>query len=206
MIANDEVLHRGALITQASKALILLHGRGGTAHGIMGLADSFSTPQLYIAAPQASHSTWYPHSFIVEEKLNEPYLSSSIEVVKCLIDTISKHIPPSQTYLMGFSQGACLALEVAARFATRYGGVIAFTGGLIGSVIDEKKYRGDFKGTPIFIGTSDQDPHVPLERAQESKTLLEKLGAQVTLKVYPGMGHTINEDEIGWVRQNIFLM
>ncbi len=205
-MTNEEVLHQGPPISKASKALIILHGRGGTAQGIMNLADSFSTPQLYIAAPQASHQTWYPHSFMIEENLNEPYLSSSVEVVKRLIDTISASIPLSQTYLMGFSQGACLALEVAARFATKYGGVIAFTGGLIGSVINKKKYHGDFKGTPIFIGTSDQDPHVPLERAQESKIFLEELGAHVTLKVYPGMGHTINEDEILWVKKNIFLL
>lgn len=205
-MTNEEVLHQGPPIFKASKALIILHGRGGTALGIMNLADSFSTPQLYIAAPQASHQTWYPHSFMIEENLNEPYLSSSVEVVKRLIDTISVSIPLSQTYLMGFSQGACLALEVAARFATKYGGVIAFTGGLIGSVINKKKYHGDFQGTPIFIGTSDQDPHVPLERAQESKIFLEELGAQVTLKVYPGMGHTINEDEILWVKKNIFLL
>jgi phospholipase/carboxylesterase len=203
-MAAHEVLSQGSPISKASKALILLHGRGGTAQDIMSLADSFCDEHFYIVAPQAPSGTWYPYSFMSEEKLNEPHLTSSINIVKKLIDETSKHISKSQIYIMGFSQGACLTLEVSSRFADKYGGVIAFTGGLIGSRIDKKKYHGDFKGTNIFIGNSDQDPHVPLVRSEESKELMEELGAEVTLKVYNGMGHTINEDEINWVKKNIF--
>lgn len=200
-----EILYRGPMITKASKALILLHGRGGNAEGILSLADYFCDDQFFIAAPQAPNNTWYPHTFMAEDKLNEPYLSHSVENVKNLIDETAKHIPHDKIILMGFSQGACLSLEVATRFATLYGGIVAFTGGLIGQKINEKKYRGNFSGTKVFIGTSDKDPHIPLERAQQSKVVMEKLGANVTLKVYPNMSHTINQDEISWVKQNIFL-
>jgi phospholipase/carboxylesterase len=201
-MAFDEVLHQGPLITKASKALILLHGRGGTARSILSLADTFDD-HFYVAAPQAPNNTWYPYSFMEDENLNEPFLSSSINSVKDLIDETAKYIPMDQIYIMGFSQGACLTLEVTSRFAEKYGGVIAFTGGLIGSTINEKKYHGNFEGTKVFIGNSDQDPHVPLVRSEQSKELMEKLGADVTLKVYKGMAHTINEDEINWVKKNI---
>lgn len=200
-----QIVQKGKAIDKASKALILLHGRGSNAADILGLADEFCDDRFYIAAPQATNNTWYPHSFMVEEKLNEPWLSSAVATVKRLIDETAKHIPKDQIYLMGFSQGACLTLEVATRFAAKYAGVVAFSGGLIGSTINPKKYHGDFQGTKVFIGNSDKDPHVPLIRSQQSKDLMEKLGAQVTLKVYPGMSHTINEDEVDWVKENIFI-
>lgn len=191
------------IINQASKALILLHGRGSTSEDILSLADEFCDDTFYIAAPQAPHNSWYPYSFMAEEKSNEPQLSSSVATVKKLIDAIAEHIPKDHIYIMGFSQGACLALETSARYASTYGGVVAFTGGLIGSFIDEKKYHGNFEGTPVFIGNSDRDPHVPLSRSEESKKIFEKLAAKVTLKVYPGMTHTINRDEINWVKSHI---
>jgi phospholipase/carboxylesterase len=201
----NEILYRGPLITKAKKAVILLHGRGDSAQGIMQLANLVCDDQCFIAAPQAPHHIWYPYSFMEEEKLNEPALSASIELIKTLIDETAQHIPKSQIYLMGFSQGACLALEIAARFATKYGGIIAFTGGLIGQTLNEKKYQGNFEETIVFIGTSDQDPYIPLVRSQESKVIIENLGAYVTLNVYKGMAHTINEDEIQWVRNNLFI-
>lgn len=191
-------------LAKAKKALILLHGRGATAHDIMGLADVFCDDQFYVAAPQAPDHAWYPHSFIEEESQNEPYLSNSIASVKRLIDKIAKHIDKSQIYLMGFSQGASLSLEVAARFADKYGGVVGFSGGLIGSKISEKKYHGDFAGTKVFIGISEEDPYVPLTRCKESKQVMERLGGDVTLNVYKGAAHTINDDEIHWVKKNIF--
>jgi phospholipase/carboxylesterase len=200
-----DVLYQGPVITKASKALILLHGRGGTARGILSLANTFCDDHFYIAAPQAPNRTWYPQSFMAEEKLNEPYLTASVERIKNLIDAIATYIPMHQIFIMGFSQGACLTLEVTSQFATKYGGVIAFTGGLIGDTINEKKYHGNFEGTKVFIGNSDQDPHVPLVRSEQSKELMEKLGADVTLKVYKGMAHTINEDEISWVKKNIII-
>ncbi len=199
-----KILSQGSPINKASKALILLHGRGGSASEILSLADPFCNEQFYIAAPQAPHHTWYPYSFMADEKQNEPCLSLSVQNIKHLIDEIVRHLPQKQVYLMGFSQGACLALEVATRFAAKYGGIVAFTGGLIGSTIHEEKYRGNFEGTKVFIGNSDQDPHVPLIRSEQSKDVMEKLGAQVTLKIYPGMAHTINEDEVKWVKENIF--
>lgn len=200
-----EVLYRGPLITKAHKALIILHGRGGTASGILGLAELLCENQFYIAAPQAPQNVWYPHRFMSEEKLNEPYLTTSVENIKKLIDETAKHIPTNQIYLAGFSQGACLALEVSARFATQYGGIIAFTGGLIGQTLDKTKYQGNFEGTKIFISNGDQDPHIPLIRSGQSKELLETMGAHVTLKVYKDRPHTITEDEILWVKKNILL-
>ncbi|PJD95935.1 MAG: phospholipase [Parachlamydia sp.] len=199
-----QIVDQGKPLKQAAKALILLHGRGSTARDILSLADMFADDSFYIAAPQASRQSWYPYSFMEEEAQNEPWLTSAIETVKKLIEEIATHIPKDQIYLMGFSQGACLALETSARYATNYGGIVAFTGGLIGKTLDEKKYQGNFAETRVFIGTSDQDPHVPLVRSEQSKTLMEKMGANVTLKVYAGMAHTINQDEIDWVRKFIF--
>lgn len=195
------IIEQGQAVDTASKALILLHGRGSSASDILRLADEFCDDSFYIAAPQATNHSWYPYSFMEEEKLNEPWLSSAVEIVKRLIDETSMHIPKNQVYIMGFSQGACLALEVAARSAAKYGGLAAFSGGLIGSTINEKKYSGNFEGTKVFIGNSDTDPHVPLKRAEQSKEVLEKLGADVTLKIYKGMGHIINEDEINTVKK-----
>lgn len=200
-----EVLEEGSLITEASKALILLHGRGSTARNILSLSKKFCDDHFYIVAPQAPDNSWYPYSFMKDEKMNEPFLSLSVENIKNIIDHVSKYIPKHQIYIMGFSQGACLALEVSSRFASKYGGVIAFTGGLIGNTINEKKYGGNFEGTKVFISNSDQDPHVPLARSEQSKELMQKLGADVILKVYKGkVAHTITEDEIDSVKQNIF--
>lgn len=203
MTAISEVLHKGSLITKASKALILLHGRGGTARSILGLADRICDNDFYIAAPQATHHTWYPYSFMEEEERNEPHLSLSIKEVKDLIDQTAKYIPKERIFIAGFSQGACLALEVATQFAVRYGGIVAFTGGLIGKTLDENKYRGNFEGTKVFISDGNCDPHIPLTRVVETKELMEKLGANVSLKVYEGRPHTIIEDEITFVKENI---
>lgn len=203
MTAISEVLYQGPLITKASKALILLHGRGGTARSILGLADRVCGDDFYIAAPQATHNTWYPYSFMEEEEHNEPSLSLSIKEIKGLIDQTAKYIPQQRIFIAGFSQGACLALEVATRFAVQYGGIVALTGGLIGKTVDERKYRGNFLGTKVFISAGDNDPHVPLIRAVQSKELMEKLGAKVTLKVYAGRPHIIVEDEITFVKEHI---
>lgn len=204
MTAISEVLHQGHLATKASKALILLHGRGGTAKSILGLANRLCDDAFYIVAPQATNNTWYPYSFMEEERANEPYLSLSIKGIKDLIDQTARHIPKNRIYILGFSQGACLALEVSTRFATKYGGIVAFTGGLIGSNINEEKYQGDFEGTNVFISNGDQDPHIPLIRSEQSKELIEKMNAYVTLKIYEGRPHTITEDEIKFVKANIF--
>lgn len=199
-----EIIHQGMPLVQASRALILLHGRGSTASSILSLSDHFTRSDLLIAAPQAPNRTWYLYPFMSEDALNEPQLSHSIDAIKNLIEEIAIHIPKSSIYIMGFSQGACMALEVASRFPTLYGGVVAFTGGLIGKVLDKNKYQGDFKGTKVFIGTCPEDPHVPLSRCEESKEIMSMMGADVTLKVYEGMGHTIISEEIDYVKNNIF--
>jgi len=203
LTAISEVLHQGLAITKASKALILLHGRGGTAESILSLADKLCEDDFYIAAPQATDHVWYPHSFMEKENANEPYLSLSVKGIKDLIDQTAKHIPKDQIYLVGFSQGACLALEVSARFATKYGGIVAFTGGLIGSDINEDKYHGDFERTKVFISNGDKDPHIPLIRSKQSKEVMEGMNAFVTLKIYENRPHTITLDEIKFVKENI---
>jgi phospholipase/carboxylesterase len=198
------VVEKGKPLMKAEKAIVVLHGRGGDANDIISLADAFDDGSFYIAAPQAANNSWYPYTFLSPEGRNEPWLSSAVQIVEQLLGKISKHIPLEKTYIMGFSQGACLSVEVAAQNAARYAGVIAFTGGLIGDRIREEKYRGNFENTKVFLGNSDNDPHVPLIRSEETKTLMEKLGADVTLKIYPNMQHTIIQDEIDTVLKLMF--
>jgi len=199
------IIEKGKPLEQAEKAIILLHGRGADANDILTLADKFCDDKFYIAAPQATNNAWYPYSFLSPESINEPWLSSAVGMVNRLIDTISLQLPAEKIYIMGFSQGACLALEATAQNARGYAGVAAFTGGLIGEKIRTDKYSGNFEGTKVFIGNSDIDPHVPLERSEESKNIMEKLGANVSLRIYPGMPHTIIQDEIETVKKIMFL-
>ncbi|MCS7020151.1 MAG: dienelactone hydrolase family protein [Bernardetiaceae bacterium] len=199
-----KIVQKGSPLHQAKKAIILLHGRGASAEDIMGLADVFCDDSFYIAAPQATHNSWYPYSFLAPETQNEPWLSSAVATVKQLIDEISQYVTAEKMYIMGFSQGACLSLEVAARFAQRYAGVAAFTGGLIGEQLKPEKYNGNFNGTPVFIGNSDQDPHVPIERSKASAQLIKNMGAQVVHQVYPNMPHTIIREEILAVKNMMF--
>lgn len=199
-----QILESGKPLDQASKAMILLHGRGGSAQDIIALSGEFCDETFYIAAPQATNNTWYPYSFMAERKQNEPWLGSAIETVKTLIDEIGEKISLNNIFLVGFSQGACLTLEVATRFADRYAGVIAFTGGLIGASIDESLYQGDFQGTKVYIGNSDIDPHVPLERSRASAELMKRMGADVKLDIYANMPHTITRQEVNAVREFIF--
>jgi predicted esterase len=208
--ANQPIRTAGASLDRANAAVVMLHGRGATADGILALADEFAQPDLAYLAPQAAGSTWYPYSFLAPLPRNEPWLSSALRLVgRVLEDVAAAGIPPERTVLCGFSQGACLASEYAARNPRRYGGVVAFSGGLIGNeqlqavdppadkVLD---YDGDLAGTPVFLGCSDEDMHIPLGRVEHSAEALEKLGGDVTMRIYPGMGHTVNEDEITFVR------
>lgn len=203
-------MHRSSIIEQgpspekAEKALILLHGRGGTARDIITLAPVFCDETFYIAAPEANGNSWYPYSFLSPEEENEPWLSSAIDIVYQIIKGIEKYLPSEKIYIMGFSQGACLALETAARYPANYGGFAAFSGGLIGERINSEKYKGDFSGTRIFIGNSDTDPHIPAKRVIESAELLKLMGADVTVRIYPGMGHTITSEEIDEVKTIMF--
>jgi predicted esterase len=174
-----------------------LHGRGASAEDILGLANQFSARDIAYVAPQAAGSTWYPYSFLAPIAQNEPWLGSALRIVAGLVeDFTARGIPADRLAVMGFSQGACLTLEFAARHARRYAAIVAFTGGLIGPPGTTRNYTGEFSGTPVFIGSSDIDPHVPLERVQESTTIFRRMNAIVDERIYPGMGHTINADEL----------
>ncbi len=192
-------------VTDAEKVLLMIHGRGGSAEDILSLAGHLRLKDFALLAPQATNQTWYPFSFMAPTAQNEPWLSSALSILKELLDDlIAQGVKTENIYLLGFSQGACLTLEFVARHAKRFGGVIAFTGGLIGDKINNENYQGDFNGTPIFIGSSNPDPHVPVERVNESTKILRSMNAEVTEKIYEGMGHTINQDEIDTVNRIIF--
>lgn len=199
-----KIVEKGKPLSQATKALILLHGRGATATDIIGLASEFASEGFYIAAPQASNNSWYPFSFLAPIESNQPYLDSAISVVKRLLVDTAAVIGWQNVYLMGFSQGACLCLEVAARFPQKYAGIAAFTGGLIGQKLDNDKYKGDFLQTPVYIGNSNADPHVPLSRSEESSQIIHNLNAKVKLDIYPNMPHTIIKEEIHQVKTMMF--
>ena len=192
-----KVITAGKAIDQADKVLIMINGRGGSAQDILSLAAHLNTKDYALLAPQATNNTWYPTSFLAAPAINEPWLSSAIQVVDEVVhDVLAQGISKENIFFLGFSQGACLTLEYVTRNASKYGGVVALTGGLIGDKIYAKNYSGDFDGTPVFIGTSNPDPHVPVSRVNETTTILQAMGAHVTEKVYPNMGHTISHDEM----------
>ncbi len=195
--AGQPVLQSGPSPNNARLVAIVLHGRGASAEDILGLAHQFSANDIAYVAPQAAGSTWYPYSFLAPIARNEPWLGSALRVVAALVEDLAQQgIPGERLVVMGFSQGACLTLEFAARYARRYAAIVAFTGGLIGPPGTPRDYTGDFAGTPIFIGSSDVDPHVPLNRVQESTAVFRRMGAIVDERIYPRMGHTINADEL----------
>jgi phospholipase/carboxylesterase len=196
---NQDLLQSGAALETANAVMILIHGRGDSAHGIMGLSQEFEQSNMTFLAPQAANNTWYPYRFIEPTSRNEPYLSSAIQTVGNILELTQKNVPLNRTFLVGFSQGACLALESAARHGKKFGGVIAFSGGLIGDRLEVEKYK-NLESTPIFLGCSDVDSHIPKTRVEESTALLEKLGASVTMRLYPNFGHTINADELELAR------
>ena len=195
----------GKSLEEAEKVLIMIHGRGADARDILSLASHFNVSDYALLAPEATNNTWYPNSFIAKPEQNEPWLSSALDLLKEIVDDITKQgITTENIYFLGFSQGACLALEFVTRNAKKYGGVAAFTGGLIGDKINQDNYSGNFNGTPIFIGTGNPDPHVPLERVKESVSILEKMNAKVHLQVHDGRPHTISQDEIEEANRVIF--
>ena len=195
------VLQYGAPLEEARAAMVMLHGRGANAQDILGLADVIGVDDVACVAPDASSNTWYPYSFLAPIDQNEPWLSSALAFVARVHEQVrAAGIPPERTLLLGFSQGACLTLEFTARNPERYGGVAALTGGLIGPDGTPRDYGGSLEGTPIFIGSSDPDPHIPVQRVHESADVLTRMGASVTTRIYPGMGHTVSEDEIRHVR------
>ena len=199
---GQPILNAGIPVAQAHRVMILVHGRGGSAADILSLANSFQMSSFAYLAPQAATGSWYPHSFLMPLERNEPSLSSALSALEDLLKDLERQgIGPEKVILGGFSQGACLALEYVARHAHRYGGVFAFSGGLIGPEGTPRNYPGSLEGTPIFLGCSDTDAHIPLERVEESARVLSVLGARVEKRIYPSMGHTINSDEIEAVRE-----
>lgn len=182
---------------QARAAMILIHGRGASASGILELAGVLHHPNFAYLAPQARADTWYPYSFLAPLNQNEPGLSSALQVIAGLVTRVEQAgIASERIVLAGFSQGACLACEFVARHARRYGGLLAFSGGLIGPPGTPRAYPGTLAGTPVFLGSSDPDPHIPVARVHETAAVLGALGGVVTKRLYPAMGHTIIQDEI----------
>ena len=193
----------GVPLDGAARALVLVHGRGASAESILGLAADIRRAggdlpdDLALLAPQAAGHTWYPYSFLAPEAQNEPFLTSALGRLGTLLAEVeAAGIAPERTAIVGFSQGACLALEYAARSGKRYGAVAALSGGLIGETLDTSRYRDGIAGTPVFLGCSDRDAHVPLARVRESSAVLEGLGAAVDERIYPGLPHTVNHDEL----------
>jgi predicted esterase len=198
---DQPVLRHGPSARDARLALILVHGRGGSAEDLLALASAFAYDDILYVAPQAAGHTWYPYSFLTPMDRNEPGLSSALNRISSLIDTLRHEgLPPDRVGLLGFSQGACLALEYAARHARRYAAVVGLSGGLIGPPDTSRDYPGSLDGTPVFLGCSDVDSHIPMERVHESADVFRRLQGRVDARIYPGMGHLVNEDEIAAVR------
>ncbi|MEQ9091751.1 MAG: dienelactone hydrolase family protein [Balneola sp.] len=195
---NQKTVFWGVEPDDAKFAMIMIHGRGASAESIIGLSNEFETKgKVAFLAPQASGFTWYPYSFLAPTEKNQPGLNSGLQAISDLVDQIEKKgIPKENIFLLGFSQGACLATEFVARHPGKYAGVIGLSGGLIGDKIVPSVYSGDLEGTPVFLGCSDIDPHIPKERVDETEAVFEKMGGNVAKKIYPRMGHLVNEDEI----------
>jgi phospholipase/carboxylesterase/glyoxalase family protein len=200
--AGQPVLTDGAPLDLAGAAMILLHGRGANAADILGLAQVIDRPGFAYLAPDAEGHMWYRNPFMAAAVRDEPHLASALGLVTRLIATAnSAGVPPDRIALLGFSQGGCLALEFAARNPRRYGAVFGLSCGLIGDRIRAADYSGSLAGTPVFIGCSDVDPFIPLERAEQSAEIMKRLGGEVTLRTYPGAAHTIVADEIDEIRR-----
>jgi len=202
---QKKIKAEGKELSATKKVLIMIHGRGGSAEDILSLAAHLQVKEYALLAPQATNNSWYPQSFLAPVKNNEPWLSSALQVLSDTVqEVVNIGISNENIYFLGFSQGACLTLEFVTRNATRYGGVVAFTGGLIGDKIYSENYKGDFGRTPVLIATSNPDPHVPVERVYASTNILKNMNAAVTEKVYTNMGHTISGDEIELANDLIF--
>jgi predicted esterase len=199
---GQPVLHYGASLESARRAAIFIHGRGASAEDILGIAPELRTDDVAYLAPQADRNTWYPFSFLSPIPQNEPGLTSALGVIRALVAQLASHgFPTERVAILGFSQGACLALEFAARNTARYAAVVAFSGGLIGPPGTPRNYSGSMADTPVFLGCSDVDAHIPLERVHESTTVFRAIGARVDERIYKRMGHTINADELAAASQ-----
>jgi phospholipase/carboxylesterase len=195
----------GKPLDQAEKALIMIHGRGGSAEDILGLSQHLNVSDYTLLAPQATNGSWYPFSFIAPSEQNEPWLSSAVETIEKTVKTaLDAGIKAERIYFFGFSQGACLTLEFLARNAQKFGGATAIIGGVIGEKINRENYKGDFSQTPILLATSNPDFHVPVERVYATANILKEMNADVTEKVYENFGHSINQEEIELANKIIF--
>lgn len=200
--ANQPLRTAGAALELAAAAVILIHGRGARAEDMLALAAELDRPGLAYLAPQAAGNTWYPQRFLAPTAANQPWLDSALGVIdRLIVRTSAAGIPPEKLVLLGFSQGACLAVDYAARNARRYGAVIGLSGGLIGADGEPRQDQGNLDGTPVFLGCSDVDFHIPLQRVHYTAQVLQTLGGQVDTRIYPGMGHTVNQDEVEAVQR-----
>jgi predicted esterase len=195
------MLTAGPAVETADLALLLLHGRGATAKSMLSLFGVLDVPKIAAFAPEAPGNSWYPNSFLAPLESNQPFLDSALSRIESIVSKLVSHgIASHRIALLGFSQGACLTLEFVVRHPRRYGAVIGLTGGLIGPPGTSRNYPGSLAGVPVFLGTSDPDPHVPFERVRETETVLRRMGAEVELRRYPGMPHTIEGDELDAAR------
>ncbi len=200
--ANQPVLGVGPGLDESKAAMVMIHGRGASAQDILGLTAELNAEGMTFIAPQAANNAWYPHSFLEPMDKNEPFLTDALNLLAATMQSIQEAgIPAERTVLLGFSQGACLTSEFVARNARRFGGLCALSGGLIGPPGTPREYEGSLAGTPVFLGCSDVDFHIPVERVHETDEVLKSLGGDVTTSIYPGMGHTINLDEIEQVQK-----
>lgn len=199
---GQPVFTAGAPLQNASTVAVLVHGRGGAAADMLAFARELGQPGFGYLAPQAREHTWYPQSFLAPIEANEPWLSSALAALK---DVVGKALdaagPPERLMLLGFSQGGCLTLEYTARNPRSYGAVVGLSAGLIGPEGTPRSYQGSLDGVPVFLGCSDVDPHIPVERVHETAEVLSGMGASVDKRIYPGMGHTVNADELTAVRE-----
>lgn len=202
MIHNpNNFLTAGKPLNEATKVMVMVHGRGASAANILSVSEQIKDDDFAFVAPQATGNTWYPYSFLRPTNENEPYLSSALQVLASLRARLQAdyNLKPGQIYWLGFSQGACLLLEFVARNAMEYGGIFALSGSLIGPQETIRNYDGQFDNTPVFLGCSDSDPHIPKEHVLESEQVFRRMGADITAKLYPNFPHTINEDELNIV-------
>jgi len=202
---TKKITTSGTPIEDAKRAIIMLHGRGGSAQDIISLKRYLKLDGMAILAPEATNNSWYPYSFMAPVSQNQPALDSALAIIGDLVTEIeAAGITSENIYFAGFSQGACLTLEYTARNAKRYGGIIALTGGLVGQELVNENYKGDFGQTPLFISTGNPDPHVPVSRVEESIEILKSLNAAVTSEIYSGRPHTISAEEIEIVNEKVF--
>jgi predicted esterase len=201
---GQSLVHRGASLGQARAAMVMVHGRGATAQSILEIADALRVTDVAFLAPQAAGGTWYPNRFLAPIPTNEPGISSGIQAIAgAVASAVEAGVPQERILLLGFSQGACLCLEFAARHARRYGGIAGLSGGLIGPDGTPRDYAGSFDGTPVFLGCSDVDSHIPAGRVRETAEVFTRMGASVDMRLYPGMDHTVSLDEVKAVRDMV---